>query len=202
MGNCPNWADNLDRMLAHGLSEIERAVEDRHHGFRTFGLSTIGVDGAPESRIVVLRKVLTADWVIRFHTDSRSEKVAEIAKDDRVSALLYNKDLKLQIRARGRAALRQKDDTARFAFAEAKPLGRVCYRIQPGPGSAIDEPDAYSHSNSGEAEGTATDPGWPNFCAVDLSLHEIEILYLAHEGHRRARFAKTSAGYAASWLAP
>ena len=145
MENCPDWAEDLDRMLSHGLGEIERAVEDRHHGFRTFGLSTIGLDGTPRSRIVVLRKVFAADWTIRFHTDSRSDKVDEIAKDPRISVLFYDKDLKLQMRARGRAALSRKDGTALAAFEGARPLGRVCYRIQPGPGSIIERGDGYSH---------------------------------------------------------
>lgn len=202
MDSFSDWADDLDRMLDHGLGEIERAVQDRHHGFRTFGLSTIGLDGVPRSRIVVLRKVFAADWMIRFHTDSRSDKVDEIAKDPRISVLFYDKDLKLQMRARGRAALYRGDEAALAAFEGAKPLGRVCYRIQPGPGSIIERGGDYSHSTPGEAEGTTADPGFPNFCAVDLVLGEIEILYLAHEAHRRARFTKTGEFYGASWLAP
>ena len=35
--------------------ELERAVHDRHHEWRTPALATVGKDGSPNARTVVLR---------------------------------------------------------------------------------------------------------------------------------------------------
>ncbi|MDY8107801.1 pyridoxamine 5'-phosphate oxidase family protein [Fulvimarina sp. 2208YS6-2-32] len=211
MAESPDWYDDLGGMLRNVLEELKDAVDERDHGFRTFSVATIGLDGAPRSRIVVLRGVDAAVGEVRFHTDLRSRKIVELGVHEAVSLLFYDQDRKLQVRVRGTARILtladdRPDDRAAAAFAGARPGSRVCYRVEPGPGTVIPEPDGYAHQDvaDGLDGDIASDPGSDNFAAVLVACNEIEILYLASEGHRRARFRRKAgnAPYRGEWLTP
>ncbi|MER0239746.1 pyridoxamine 5'-phosphate oxidase family protein [Fulvimarina sp. MAC8] len=210
MTDLPDWYDDLDGTLDNALAELSAAVSDRGHGFRTFTLASIGPEGAPSARIVVLRAVDAPRRQLRFHTDLRSEKVDQLAKNDLVSMVFYDKARKLQLRVNGRAAVKSiaegdGDDLAAQAFAASQPMSRECYRVEPGSGSIIDAPDGYSHAAVSDREDgdVLTDPGAEHFAAVVVTFDVIEVLYLAAEGHRRSRFEWSDGGaFQGVWLTP
>ena len=43
--------------------ELERAVHDRHHEWRTPALATVGKDGSPNARTVVRRHASDREWL-------------------------------------------------------------------------------------------------------------------------------------------
>ena len=53
----PPFFDDLDASLAHAWRLLTRGVNDRRSGFHTPAIVTVGLDGAPAMRTVVLRHV-------------------------------------------------------------------------------------------------------------------------------------------------
>ena len=69
-------------IYSHILGEIERGSVDRKHGFHLLNFSTYDEEsGYPDSRIVVLRKLIKNNFTLRFHTDLRSKKIAHLQKN-------------------------------------------------------------------------------------------------------------------------
>ena len=68
-----------DDLLADTWRTLVRAVADSRHAWRWPALATIGADGAPDVRTVVLRNASEALRRLELHTDARSAKVAQVA---------------------------------------------------------------------------------------------------------------------------
>ena len=62
----------------HIWTELQRAANDRHHEWRTPILATVGADGLPQARTVVLRHAHSKLGQLQIHTDSRSPQVTEM----------------------------------------------------------------------------------------------------------------------------
>jgi len=84
------------RLWQLATSELIRSNVDPKHPYKTCVLSTVGK--YPESRWVVKRGMNSKDFSMLIYTDSRSPKVSQIKKDNRVSLLYYHPKKKLQIR--------------------------------------------------------------------------------------------------------
>lgn len=190
----PAFADDLVETLAEAFRLIGRGVADRRHGFHTPTLATIGLDGAPEARTVVLRGFDTATRSLRVHTDSRSAKAAELLAEPRCALHLYDAGTQVQLRIAARASLHATDAVADRAWADSRSFSRMCYAADPGPGAPILAPLPAPL----DAEG-----GRPNFRVVLLHMTALEWLWLDSAGHRRARFAwPDGADPSSFWIAP
>lgn len=192
----PAFAHDLAETLAHAWASLSRGVADRRSAFHTIGVATIGRDGRPRLRTVVLRAVEPSAARLRFHTDARADKIAELAADPRIALHGYDPGGKLQIRVEGRAVVHVGDVVADAAWAASRPMSRDCYGTRPAPGTPVSAPDAFALP-ADEAERAA---GRPNFRAVIVAVETIETLYLARSGHRRARFDIRTGE--AVWLVP
>jgi hypothetical protein len=188
--------DDLDGSLAEAWRLLARGVVDRRSPMHNPTVATVGADG-PNLRTVVLRGVDVPARQLRFHTDRRSAKVAEIAADPRIHLHAYDPGAKVQLRLAGHATLHHDDAIADAAWAASRAMSRVCYGTEPAPGSAITTPDAFRLP----AE-DATDPGRVHFAAVVIHVARLEWLYLAFGGHRRALFTWADGALTARWLAP
>ena len=73
--------DDLSASCAYGWSMLERGVKDRKSAFHTPSIATITATGSPTIRTVVLRGCATEDKTLRFHTDTRSGKIAELQEN-------------------------------------------------------------------------------------------------------------------------
>jgi hypothetical protein len=197
----PPWQDDLHATLAACWGLLARGVADRRSGFHHPVISSIGLDGAPRSRVMILRGVDIAALSLRVHTDLRSEKIAEWRADPRMSVLGYDAGQKLQIRLAGRASLHHDDAVADAAWQASRAMSRVCYGTRPVPGSEIASGDAFALPSPDDAEGL--EAGRAHFSAVVMRIESLESLYLAFDGHRRALFAWDAGGaLTARWLAP
>jgi hypothetical protein len=124
--------------------------------------------------------------------------VAEIQAEPRIALHFYDRAAKLQLRVRAHAHVHAEDAVARAAWDKTRAFSRVCYRIDPGPGTPLAAPDGYD-----EPEPDDPDVGFETFRVVRAQVREIEWLYLAGQGHRRALFKLgDDGGYDASWLTP
>ncbi len=188
----PAHADELDAALAQAFAQWARGVADRHSPFHTPTLASIGRDGSPRLRTLVLRGFDAASRTLRLHTDRRAEKFAEIAAEPRVSLHGYDPGQRVQIRLDGVASLHTDDAVGEAGWAASRDFSRMCYAIDPGPGMPVGAPPP-----------APLDPeaGRPHFAVIQLEFFRMEWLWLAAMGHRRARFTWGETPSAA-WLVP
>ncbi len=189
-------APDLPGTLAEAFRLLSRGVADRRHPFHTPTLATLAADGAPAARTVVLRGFDTTARQLRIHTDRRAAKVAELAAHPRASLHLYDAGAAVQLRLTCLASLHDAGPVADAAWAASRDFSRMCYAIDPAPGTpCTTPPPAPLDAEAGRA----------NFCAVLLRIDALEWLHLAAGGHRRARFTWPRDGQGppdATWLVP
>lgn len=188
----------LRALLEDAFRLLARGVADRRSPCHTPCVATAGEDGAPRARIVVLRAFDPARPALRFHTDVRSPKWRELVQRPEAALLFYDAGARLQVRAEAVASLHHADEVAHAAWSGSQPMSRVCYGTRPAPGSVIAEGGAFSLPDdpSGIAEGRG------NFGAVVCRIVRLDVLHLAHSGHRRAAYGFAEDGVTACWLAP
>lgn len=208
VGESPSsvWRGALPGVLDAIWTELEGATKDRRHGFHVPAIATIGRDGAPRARCVVLRRVLRDACELHFHTDLRSPKVAEMAVNPRVAWLLYDAARRLQLRIEADAEVLRGGPRADEAWARSALSSRRCYLAPHAPGEVAEEwlaniPGALVARVPTEEESRA---GRVHFGLVVTRVLSIEWLFLASEGHRRARFVADGdrTSWLTHWLAP
>ncbi len=78
-------------------------------------LSTIGLDGAPTSRTVLMKDF--DDSGVTFFTNYTSRKAQEIASQPAVSLLFFWKELERQVHVRGKASKISREESEAYFFA-------------------------------------------------------------------------------------
>ena len=172
--------DDLFRRLARG-------VADRRSAFRTPALVTAG--GA---RTVVLRAWDAPTRTAVIHSDLRAQKMMDIQADPRVSLHVWDPGAQLQLRAWGLAQLADAAAADR-AWDALHPGSRASYRAAAVPGTPIADPADVALQDEEAAR--------QNFAVIAIALDVMEVLHLARDGHRRARFELTG-DENATWLVP
>jgi pyridoxamine 5'-phosphate oxidase len=195
----PSFYDDLTETLAESWRLIARGVADRRSAFHHPTVATIGLDGRPRLRTVILRACDVSRRTLRFHTDVRSEKIGEIGRDPRVSLHFYDPSSKIQLRLDGAATVNTDNAVADAAWAESRDFSRQTYGITPGPGTVI---AAGADFALPEVNDEATAPGRVNFSAVTVEIERLEWLYLASAGHRRALFRWDGGNVKGQWRTP
>jgi pyridoxamine 5'-phosphate oxidase len=189
----------LSQVLVAAFEVLRVGASDRRAAFHTPVFSSIGLDGAPASRIVVLRDFQSETRILRFHTDVRSAKYQELSSNSKASFTFYDQALKLQIRCSGSAALHHQDAIAASAWQGSQRMSRICYGTSPASGATIEDCDGFSLPDNDQAIAA----GEENFCAVLTRFSTMEWLWLGHGGHRRAKFTWDEQGaLEAAWLVP
>ena len=198
MDALPSFYDDLDGFRAEGWRRLADGVGHRHSPFHTPSLATVDAAGRPRLRTVVLRAAEAEAGTLRFHCDRRSDKAREIAENGLAALHVYDGRAKLQLRVEGRARLHHDDALADAAWAAALTMSRVCYGVEPAPGTALATGDAYAMPD----EDPDARIGRENFCAVVFTAERLDLLFLDRRGHRRAVFCREGAGWAGTWVAP
>jgi pyridoxine/pyridoxamine 5'-phosphate oxidase len=195
----PGFYNDLDGSLAHAWAMLGRGVADRRSAFHTPVVATIDETGAPSQRVMVLRAADIATRTLRLHTDLRSEKLVHIAEQPRVSLAFYDANAKLQLRLGAHACIHAQDSIADQAWLNSRPQSRLCYEQAIAPGAPVAAPLPELPGNARVAH---TDNGRLNFAVLIIVIDTIEWLYLAIEGHRRARWVWKDDRWQGTWLAP
>ena len=190
----PLYYNDLDATLAEAWRLLTRGAVDRRSPVHTPCVATVGLDGLPKLRTVVLRHTDPILRRLRFHTDRRSGKLAEFAANAAVQVLGYDPARKIQLRVSGTAHPHHADDYAHAAWQRSQAQSQLCYRQNAAPGTPA--------SDAVAALAPAAHDGEDNFTAVEIAVTEIEWLYLAAQGHRRARFTWRDNHLHSEWLAP
>jgi hypothetical protein len=194
----------LDTALDALWQRLGRATRDRRSAWHTPVVATVGADGQPSARVMVLRGVDRAGGMLRLHTDLRTAKVGEIAANPRVALLFYDAGAKLQLRLEGDARIEAGGPAADQAWAATRLLGRRCYTAPVAPGTPADGPVSGLPPALEGREPTPeeSESGRPHFSVLLVQARALEFLYLAMTGHVRARFEATPEGWAGRFLIP
>jgi pyridoxamine 5'-phosphate oxidase len=70
-------------------NELDKAILDRSHGWRTPVLATIDHAGHPDARTVVLRKIHPENQKLTIYTDKRSPKISQISNHPDVALVFW-----------------------------------------------------------------------------------------------------------------
>jgi 3-hydroxyisobutyrate dehydrogenase len=202
----PAHYNDLNAARDEAFALITQGVKDRNCAFHTPVLATIGVDGGPAARIVVLRRFDGVARTLSIHTDQRSSKVAELAANPRAAVTFYDPGLKIQVRLTGSAQVHfgNEDAVARETWARVAAFSRRCYLGMP-PGSSSDAPTSgLTPDLDGRAPTLSeSEPGFDHFAVIRVCFNSLDWVYLCAKGHRRAGFTwDEDSAEKAGWLAP
>ena len=182
------WAQSLETLLDAAWARLVRGVRDKRAAARQVTLSTLGANGWPQARTVVLRGADKDAGQLEVHTDLRSAKVAELRAEPRAMLHVWDARVHLQIRAELRAEILTGAQVA--ARWDRVPDGsRMAYGSAPAPGQPIAQALEYTK-----------EPNAQDFAVVQLQVQAFDLVHLG-TNHRRARFERAD-GWAGAWLAP
>lgn len=152
-------------------------------------LSTISLNDTPEARIVVLRGADRSAGTVAVHTDSKSDKVAELSRNPHASLLVWIEDMQLQMRLRGQISMAVGRSVSDL-WSRMPDRSRANYGVTPAPGTVIANADSYCRS---------PDPG--RLAQLTLRISEMDVVHLSDDFHRRALFRRAD-DWQGTWLAP
>ena len=198
-----SW-DSFDEILQKCFGMLETGVSDRRDPLHTPVIGTVE-NNAPQLRTVIFRKFDPASRTLIFHTDFRTEKVAQSQNNPVVSWLFYHPERKVQLRIISDATIHSNDSIADERWAASQLMSRRCYCIPMAPGTLSDLPESglpeYLQQRR-PTESESNDLGRANFCAISCQIREMDWLYLAAKGNRRAKFEWKNEHLHATWLIP
>lgn len=199
--NIPSYYNNIDLILDEIWILLQRAVVDRNEDFR-LPVVIVNSNGNADGRIVVLRGAFKDKNILRFHTDRRSPKVSFLKENKKIYFVFYNKKRKIQVRAEGISTIHYKNDITLQAWKNTQMISRKCYLSPQIPGDLINESASDLSKEMGENLPTLenSEVGYENFCVIESKIKSFEWLYLASQGHRRAKFNLDN--NTKTWLVP
>ena len=154
--------------------ELQRATHDRHHEWRTPVVATVGADGLPGARTVVLRHADVKSASLAFYTDSRSPKVAELQAAPQAALVFWSKRLSWQLRVSARVRVETAGPLLDAAWLRiSQSPAAADYLSATAPGSPLCQPNNA--------------PNPQHHLAILIAQVDIlDWLELARTGHRRA----------------
>lgn len=198
--------NNLDLSFAEARRLIEAGAESRHAAAHHPVVATIGADGSPGQRVMILRHVDWAERTLRFHTDSRSTKMEDLANNGTTSVLIYDPEPKIQLRLSGSTVVHRNGLAVDAAWNQSTNFARRCYLAEQSPGEVVIQPTSGLPQwvEGRQPDDAELAPARDNFAILLFAFDRIEWLYLANSGHRRARWQWDSAvaDWRANWLVP
>lgn len=170
--------------------ELSRALQDRHHAWRTPVFASTGVDGTVNARTVVLRTVDREANLLKIYTDSRSSKAEEITKQQNAMFVFWSKKLNWQLRVRVSVNISSSSSHAQTLWQQVKQTTSASdYTGTSAPGTPISSPAQIVQNNDLNAT---------HFAVITAEVMDMDWLELASSGHRRAKIGLDSW----IWLTP
>jgi pyridoxine/pyridoxamine 5'-phosphate oxidase len=176
----------FEELKAH----LFKGIHKKGHPFRYGVFASIGLQGEPALRTVVLRHV-SDDLTLRFYTDGRSNKIEQIKNNNRVSLLFYHPKQLLQVKVEGIATIISKKETLQKYWSGVQPNSRKDYITSLKPGSSISHPDAVEY---------VAEENY--FTILEITPTRIEYLKLKRPNHLRIQFLKTDINWKGTFLVP
>ena len=189
----PEFYNDITKVLPAAWDFMEEGVRDRHSLAHTPVVSTLDVDGKPNSRCMVLRAVDRQKTTLVFHTDRRSIKANELKSSSQGAVLFYDPKRKIQLRLRCGLLLDTDSVETNERWGKMKEMSKVCYQSNLAPGDPISDPEQVQFLGE----------GFENFAILTATVKRLEWLYLSFRGNRRAIFDwSRTGGEDGKWLVP
>lgn len=185
---------SLDEVRADAFRRLSRGVADRRSAFRNPTLATVGPNGRPQVRTVVLRGFDPAGRLLTVHSDIRAAKVTALRANPDVALHVWDDGAQVQIRIDGAAAVSANDELARAEWARLHEGSRAAYRSQTVPATPVEDPADIPRIDDVAA--------FAQFAVLQIRFDRLEWLHLAREGQRRAAFSWHDDALEQRWLAP
>lgn len=195
--------------IIYSLEELEKESWERlvngatksKDAFHTPSIATLNQNEV-SMRTVVLRKAIPSEKELRFHTDIRSNKWAELAQNDSISALFYDASARIQLRVKGKALLHFNNEITSEAWNKTTLSSRKCYLTDFSPSSFALAPTSglAEHIEQENFTMLESEVGQKNFGIVSIRVESIDWLWLNHAGHRRAFFDYKNGS--SDWMIP
>lgn len=185
---------SLDEVLADVFRRLSRGVADRRSAFRSPALATVGPDGRPQVRTVVLRGFDGAARLMTVHSDLRAAKIAALRANSNVALHVWDNGAQIQVRIDGTATISAGDELARAEWARLHAGSRAAYRSQPTPATPVEDPAAIPRVDE--------DAAFAHFAVLRVRVEHLDWLHLAREGQRRANFTWRRDVPEQRWLTP
>ena len=191
-------SDSLELALENALNKLQKAVKKRNDDLHLLSVVTVDEQNRPNTRNVVLRDFSIENLTIRFHTDKRSSKIKDIKLKKDICLIGYDKRAKLQIRIDAEAYSIDDEEILLEIWQKMYPMSRECYRVAKSPGDKIESLAEIKFNEDNDSNLV----GFDNFAAVQCNIKSMEILYLSHTGHIRAKYNNDSGILKGEWLVP
>ncbi len=185
----PAYYEDFKEIKKKIWSMLENAVTDRSSPFR-IPVFVCGDQSDLDGRIVVLRKVDNKNNLVQFHSDIRSDKIEKLKNNSKAAMLFYDKEEKIQVRLKVECIVNHNNNITKESWSKTQHISRKCYLVDNGPGTESDTPTSGLKPELDNFEFTMeqSEEGYKNFTVIQCKIKNIEWLYLAAKGHRRARF--------------
>lgn len=187
---------NLDEIYQHIWNSIRVGASPTRSPFTMWQLATLGLDGSPQIRSIVLRGADENARLLTFHTDRRSAKVKEIEADPRVSLISLDLENYAQLRVSGIAILSQDQNEMQRLWDEARPHTLILYQAPLAPATAIDNPE------QGHVQQASEKSGFEHFALIQIKISKVEYLDITPGNHQRSLFTYVEGQWRAQWIAP
>lgn len=174
---------------------LDKAVTKRSP-FTVMQLATVGEDGAPKLRAIVLRRFDAATASLSFITDLRSPKVREIRANPRVSLAAFDSDGAVQLRIEGAATVIKDEARRRDFWNSLRAHTHILFRSSLPPGTVLASPQELAAGDG------SPESAYAHFCLIEIALTHMEWLDLSAEPHRRCSFRREAKGWAGTWVVP
>ncbi len=195
--------DALSDVFDSAWRLLGRGAADRRSPLHTPVVASVGADGAPDARVMVLRAADRGSASLRFHTDARSPKCAALAGQP-VAVLGYHPGEAVQLRLSGRARVLRDGAEVDRIWTQSTPFARRCYLVEAAPGTPLPGPASglpqWLEGQKPEIEDLV--PARENFALVMVDIARIDWLHLAQTGHRRAVFTRAGDAWQGEWRVP
>ena len=195
----------IDDVRADAEARLIEAGRSRHTPMHTPVVGT--QDG--NMRVMVLRDYDPTTRLMRFHTDARSPKVAEIGAGEGgntpLGVLLYDPEQKIQIRCKGFGRIESEGPLADAAWDQSTTFARRCYLAEDAPGAISDGPvSGLPEWTEGLKPSEAqVAPARENFAILLVEVQQLDWLFLSNDGHRRAVLTGSAeGGWDGHWVVP
>ena len=200
MKELPKFYNSLEETRKEIFSLLFQGVKKRKSNFHNLVLNTIDLQNKPDARTVVLRSFSQEDLTIGIHTDNRSKKVEHLKNNNFTCLVFYDDQKKIQIRIRGTANL---EKSKKVSWDKLTNWSKRCYLTSSAPGQVSNNPTKFESEAPSSEE---SQKGFENFTVVRIFIDEIEWLFLASQGHRRALFkikrGNSNLKIESKWLVP
>ena len=190
--------ESLDLALENALNKLKRAVKKRNDDLHLLNVVTVDYQNKPNTRNVVLRDFSFDNLTIRFHTDKRSSKIKDIRSNKSICLIGYDKKAKLQIRIDADAYSIDDREILKDIWKKMYPMSRECYRVSKSPGEKIESLNEVTFDEDDETNLI----GFDNFAAIQCDIKTIEVLYLSHINHIRAKYTNIDGILKGEWIIP